>query len=57
MDRSNWIEYWDNSYDSTHLLSIDVPDALVILLAMEWTKLLFESKIPTEEELESCSHI
>jgi len=55
--RSYGIPFWDNPFDPTRPLSIDVHDALHIPLRPVGTKLLFTSRVPTATELETCEHI
>ena len=55
--RQSGIDLWDNPYDKSHGLSIDVSDELIVPLRMQGTKLIFESRVPTPEELSTCPHI
>ena len=55
--RHNGIDFWDNPYDRSNQLSIDVPDTLTIPLHLDGTKVTFESRTPTAEELRDCVHI
>ena len=55
--RQSGIDLWDNPYDKSHELSIDVSEELIVPLRMQGTKLVFESRVPTPEELSTCPHI
>ena len=55
--RHNHIDFWDNPFDPNHELCIDVPDGPFIPLKFEGTKLLFESRVPTQKELANCIHV
>ena len=55
--RQNGIDLWDNPYDKSHELSIDITDDLTVQLKMHGTKLVFQSRVPTVEELDTCPHI
>ena len=48
---------WDNPFDTTRTLSIEVNDELQIPLHMQGTKISFKSRSPTSQELASCPHI
>ena len=52
--RQSGIDLWENPYDKSHELSIDVSDELIVPLRMQGTKLVFESRVPTPEELSTC---
>ena len=55
--RSYGIPFWDNPFDPTRSLSIDVNDDFHIPLRAVGTKLTFTSRVPTATELETCEHI
>ena len=56
--RHNGIGFWDNPYDHTHKLAIEVYDRDVeIPLYYQGTKLIFESTVPTEMELNTLPHL
>ena len=55
--RHNNISYWDNPYDKDHPFGIDIPDTLFIPLASKGTKVQFETRTPTNDELENCPKI
>ena len=54
--RSYGIDVWDNPFDKDRDLCIDYDDALINLTSTG-TKIFFESRAPTEEELTSCTRI
>ena len=52
------IDLWDNPYDRSHELSIDINGGQVIIpLLFQGTKLVFNSRVPTSDELANCQHI
>ena len=51
------IGFWDNPYDTSHNLSIEIDDEIVIPLQYEGTKLAFESQAPSDHELNTLPHI
>ena len=55
--RSYGIPFWDNPFDPTRSLSIDVTDDLQIPMRTVGTKLLFTTRVPTVNELATCEHI
>ncbi len=55
--RAYGIPFWDNPFDASHSLSIDVDDDLSILLRAIGTKLMFRTRVPTAYELETSDHI
>jgi hypothetical protein len=55
--RHNGIDFWDNPYDKDKELSIQVDRGPTIPLEYVGTKLQFESRVPTRQELENCEHI
>ena len=55
--RHNNISYWDNPYDKDHPLGIDIPNTLFVPLASKGTKVQFETRTPTNDELENCLKI
>mgnify|MGYP003326537431 FL=1 len=55
--RNNSINYWDNPYDKERPLAIEIPHVTSIPLQTKGTKIYFQSRTPTENELSSCAHI
>ena len=55
--RHNGVDFWDNPYDKERALSIQVDRGPTISLEFVGIKLQFESKVPTNEELNNCEHI
>ena len=55
--RTFGIPFWDNPYDTARSLSIDVDAVLTIPLRAHDTKLMFRSRVPTQEKLSMCEHI
>ena len=55
--RHNGIDYWDNPYDKHHNLSIEIDKGPIIDLYLQGTKVIFESRVPTSNELATCEHI
>lgn len=47
---------WDNPFDVDHPIGVELPN-LFIPFSTKGTKLLFRSRAPTAQELESCVHI
>jgi hypothetical protein len=55
--RSYGIGFWDNPFDRTRKLCIDVNDELQIPMIAKGTKIQFASRTPTTQELDECPHI
>ena len=55
--RSSGIGFWDNPFDKTRDIMICVNDDLNIPLILHGTKITFNSRCPTAEELETCIHV
>ena len=56
--RHNCVGFWDNPYDHRQELYIEVYDKGVTLpIQFNGTKLIFESSVPTEEELNTLPHL
>ena len=55
--RSYGIPFWDNPYNTTRALSIDVNEDFNIPLRTIGTKVTFSTRVPTADELEKCEHI
>ena len=56
--RHRGIGFWDNPYDQDHHLMIEISDHdLEIPLEYKGTKLIFQSSLPTEQELNELQHI
>lgn len=56
--RHNGHGFWDNPYDTGHVLSIEVYDeGISIPMKYRGTKLCFESAVPTTKELNTLPHI
>ena len=51
------IDFWDNPYDKTKGTKIDVDDGITVGLSVKGTKILFESRAPTDQELKDCHKI
>ena len=51
------IGFWDNPYDPNRQLQIDVNDEISISMRTSGTKIFFESRSPTDQELRECPHI
>ena len=51
------LEFNDNPYDTEKRLCIVVNEGLTISISTRGTKVLFHSRVPTNRELETCSHI
>jgi hypothetical protein len=51
------INFWDNPYDKVNGTKIDIDDAVTIKLRTIGTKILFESRSPSEQELRNCHKI
>ena len=51
------VHFWDNPYDHSHELCIDHPDGIKVPLQYLGTKLAFTTRVPTNEELATCSHV
>ena len=54
--RANLIDVQDNPFDTVPT-SIDVGNGLIIPLVKNGTKIYFDSKTPSDEELNNCQHI
>ena len=55
--RAYCIPLWDNPFDPAHPTQIDVDDSIVIPLQGQGTKLQFDTRVPTRQELNECPHI
>jgi hypothetical protein len=55
--RSYGIPFWDNPFDPSHALTIEVNDSLHIPLRSYGTKIAFRTRVPSEAELCECEHI
>ena len=55
--RHNGIDYWDNPYDRRHGLCINVDRGPKINLNLEGTKISFQSRVPTQKELDNCEYV
>lgn len=55
--RSYGIPFWDNPFDKDKGLHIEASDELTINLSVRGTKIYFESRSPSQRELQSCPHI
>ena len=51
------IGFWDNPYDPTRQLQIDINDEISIRMRTLGTKILFKSRSLTDQELRECPHI
>ena len=54
--RAHGIDFWDNPFDKSKEICIEMDD-IQIELNMRGTKVLFESRAPTDEEIASCPRI
>ena len=55
--RHHGIDYWDNPYDPSHDLSIVVDRDTSTPLHFHGTKLTFDSRVPTAQELDTCRQV
>ena len=55
--RHNGIDYWDNPFDKSRGICIELDDGPTIKLAMDGTKVTFKSRAPSQHELNTCEHI
>ena len=55
--RHNGVDFWDNPFDKTRNLEIDVDRGPIIPLKFQGTKLIFPSRAPSDHELSTCEHI
>ena len=55
--RHNCIDFWDNPYDPAHELSIVIDGEIIIPLQFQGTKLIFNSRTPTMQELDTCRQV
>ena len=56
--RHNGIGFWDNTYDQDCQLAIEIAEYdLNIPMKYRGTKLIFQSSLPTEQELNELQHI
>lgn len=56
--RAYGVPFWDNPYDEQHDLCIQAPHAdLNIPLQTKGTKVLFETRVPTQQDLQECVHV
>ena len=56
--RYNGVGFWDNPYDDIHELCIEVyEENITIPMQFNGTKLIFESTVPTEHELNVLPHL
>jgi len=55
--RSYGLGFWDNPYDKEKGLKIEVNDDITIPMCSIGTKVLFQSRVPTDHELNTCPHI
>ena len=53
----NGIDYWDNPYDHRRGLCIDIDRGPAIPLALDGTKVSFQSRAPTQYELDTCEYV
>ena len=51
------VGFWDNPYDVSHELSIEIKDGPIIPMHYEGTKLTFQSQVPTDHELNTLPHL
>ena len=55
--RHNGIDLWDNPFDTSKNIEIDIDRGPVIPMKFQGTKLTFTSRAPTDQELSSCERI
>ena len=57
--RAYGIPLWDNAYDTSKNseLSIELDEAVKVQMKTEGTKILFESRASTKQELQECTKI
>lgn len=55
--RHNGINFNDNPYDKAKGLGIDISDELRIEMHSCGTKVIFETRVPTKDELLDCQHV
>ena len=55
--RSYGLGFWDNPYDKERGLEIEINDDITIPMYSSGTKVLFQSRVPTAHELNTCPHI
>ena len=55
--RSFGIDLWDNPFDKLRGLQMHVGSSVVVEMKTKGTKVLFESRSPTQTELNECHHI
>ena len=55
--RHHNVDFWDNPFNQSHKLSIQVDGGPIIPLTFQGTKQSFTSRVPTTEELSDCQHI
>ena len=55
--RANGIGFWDNPYDEVNGLHMDVTGVLDVPLQKEGTKIFFNTRTPTSNELLNCTHV
>ena len=55
--RAYGIEFWDNPYDKERGLNIKVDDQRTIEMGTRGTKVFFNTRSPTENELQTCHRI
>ena len=57
--RDYGISLWDNAYDQSRNgeLSIELDKAVKVRIRTQETKIIFESRAPTKEELQECTKI
>jgi len=55
--RDHGVPLWDNPHDNTRGLNIEVNDEVNMSVRTKGTKVVFNSRAPTQEELDSCQKI
>ena len=53
----NGLGFWDNPFDPMRELCIEVPNTLKIPLYTKGTKIVFDTHLPSEYELNNCPHV
>ncbi len=52
----NGLDFFDDPVRDEELLYVGINDELVIPVKFKGTKCIFDSRVPTRQELESCPH-
>ena len=55
--RENGFPCWDNPYDATRELEVDLGDGIKLPLTSRGTKIMCTTRTPTDSELRTCLHV